>query len=575
MADEKLQGPELKKMIKLGRKKPMPFAFCPGKKMDEHVVMVDRRKNPSILSKSAKKIGTSPKVAFGTFEVKGKVMEMTCERTVAKMAKTLKMYLKTQKVQVNIVIKDIDGNELESEIEELPEDPDFDQDDADDGVQAQDDGQQQDTVPPAPPPPGVQDQDVGQQQETAPPAPPPPGVQSKDDGDQQDQGNELDAKALASRLKAAQPGVMAVPGETGEKLKKVMAAAVAQIKGGDLYKANQSVTAIEGALAKLGNNTQPSAPPPPPGQPQAQDKDEPAQDTRALAARASALKQAIDGIDEPAKGKLLAALGAAAKQIKGGDLTTADATLTKIEAAANKAMASQGQQQNDDGSEQDGKDSDQGGQSAEAAKWAAAEARLQPHVDKAMAERRGDLDAINRAFNYAKELAADGAYDRALAAAGKVAELLKAAATATTTAAAAEADAAIPDDVVPYVQSRLAWIKTRQGLRSELEGLKSAIDATTADVEGLEDVPSRSGILFDYLNDLDSNLEDTLEKLVETPDGDQREKLKSDARAIIDTYRGVLDTDFFKAVDNNGFVTTNIRGAALDSLQKVSSALAS
>ncbi|MFD2853823.1 hypothetical protein ACFSZS_02050 [Seohaeicola zhoushanensis] len=265
-----------------------------------------------------------------------------------------------------------------------------------------------------------------------------------------------------------------------------------------------------------------------------------------------------------ARDKLIAALTNAAQLIKSGDLAGADALLTKIEAAVAKTAGTASQ-------ETAARDA----LPPEAAKWFAAEGKLAPLVEKAMQEKKGDLDGINRAFNYARELAADGAYDRALAAAGKVAQLLKEAASATTSAAAQEAQDAIPDNVVPFVQSRLAWINTRKALHQQISGLKSAIDSTTSDVEGLEDIPSRSGKLFDYLNDIDTDLEDTLEKLVETPEGDARTALKEQARGIIATYQGVLDTPFFQAVDDNGFVATNIRGSALDSLSKVSAALAS
>lgn len=532
MADDKLEGPALKKMVKLAKKKPLAFAFCPGKKMDEHVIMIDRRKGPTILGKAAKKEGTSPKVAFGTMAVSGKVAELTCERVVPKMAKTLKQYFRTQKLMLNIVVLDENGQELESDIEDLPDDPEFDRDD-DTDLAEEEEAQAADS--PA--------EEVAQEAEEAP---------AEDDAD----SDGPDPRALAARLKAAQPGVMGAEGPIADKLKKIMAVAVSQIKAGELAKADQAITGIEAALAKMGaassgKDAAPEAGP---------EQEDTAADARALAARAGALKQTLGAVAEPARGKLLAALGAAAGQIKAGDLTAAGATLDKIEAAAAKVS---------------GADKTAEAANPDAAKWAAAESRLQPLVDKAMAEKRGDLDAINRAFNYGKDLAADGAYDRALAAAGKVAELLKAAAAAEGTAAAAEAREAIPDDVVPYVKSRLAWIDTRKGLRKEIEGLKSAIDGATAGIEGLEDVPAKSGVLFTYLDDIDGKLEDTLETLVETPDGPDREKLKSQARQIIDQYKGVLDTDFFQAVDSNGFANTNIRGAALASLDEVSTALAS
>lgn len=526
MGKEKLTGPELKKMVKLSKKKPLAFAFNPGKKKEEHVVMIDRRLSASILGKAAKAEGTSPKVAFGQMETEGKLVTLTCERIVPRLAKTLKMYFKTQRITVNVQVLDADGNALESDIEDLPDDPEFDADDVDEQ------GPEEDT--------------------------------DTDAAEATDQGDD-ETKWLAARLKTAQPGVAAAQGEMGEKLRKALAAAVSQLKSGDLNTANRTINAIESALDQLEQEASvPEAPetapdPEPDTEPAPETKPDPQPDARALAARAGELKTAIGAVQGPAAEKLSAALVAGVKALKGGKLETAEATFGKIEAALAKLGASA--------------PSAPETVSPEAQKWAVAESRLQPLVDKAMAEKRGDLDAINRAFNYAKELAASGDHARALAAAGKVAELLKAAQSATTTAAASEAADAAPDNVVAYTQSRLAWIKTRGDLRGEIQSLKSAIDTATAGVDGLEDVPSKSGGLFDYLDDIDTALEDTLEKLVETPDGESREQLKATAKQIISKYETTLDTPFFQAVDNNGFVKTNIRGAAMASLGAVSTAL--
>jgi len=334
----------------------------------------------------------------------------------------------------------------------------------------------------------------------------------------------------------------------------VTAQAVSQIKSGDLEAADKTLTALEGAIAKLG----PADFDPPQAQPAAQETTA-GPDVGALAARTKALRDVIGGITGPAGEKLTKALGNAAKQIKSGDLTGADSLLARIETAVNR-MA-------------DDSDGDNATKSPEAAKWAKAESRLQPVVDTLMQEKRGDLDAINRFFNFAKEQAAAGNYDKAMAAATRVAGLVKQAEGETTTAAARDAQEAAPDNVVAYTKTRLSWANTRSGLRKELEGLKTAIDKATAGIDGLEDVSANSGILFDYLNGIDSNLENTLEQLVESPDGAQRESLKSAARKIIDEYRDVLDTDFFQAVDDNGFVKTNIRANALSSLQEISVAL--
>ena len=207
----------------------------------------------------------------------------------------------------------------------------------------------------------------------------------------------------------------------------------------------------------------------------------------------------------------------------------------------------------------------------DAKKWDAALARLQPAVEKAMTDKRGDLAAINRSFDFAKDQAADGNYESALKAAAKTAELLKQAATMETTAAAQEAADITPEGLVKL---RVAWIETRLGMQKEIEGLKSAIDDATKNIDGMEEVSSKSKVLFDYVADIDTNLEQTLQKMADAKDEKSRDALKSDAMQIVDTYKGVLDSDFFKAVDDNGFVKTNIRDTALNSLQQVSAALA-
>lgn len=520
MADAKVEGDALKKLVKLGKKKRLSFAFCPGPQND-HTMVIDRRKKPEVISKLAKKEGAGVKVAFGTFVLNQKTVELTCERVVPAMAKTLKKYLKSQKVMVNILVMDENGNTLESDIEDLPDDPDMDAEEPDDNADEE-------------------AQDAADEQEDQAEA-------LEADVPEKPQG---DAAALVARLKAVQPVLATAAGDAKEKLNKAMAQAVAKIKAAELEAADRTITALEAAAARLSGAAAQAVQD---GKQTIQDQP----DIQALAARAKALKEEIAEVAAPAQEKLMAALGNAAKMLKAADLAGADTLLGRIEDAVKKAAGAA--QQPDAG--------------PDAAKWIAVRDRLQPRVDQLMQEKRGDLAGINRFFNYAKEQADAGVYDKALAAATRAAELIKAAGEAQTTAAAQDAQDSAPDNVVAYTQSRLAWIDTRTGLRKELEGLKAEIDKAATGVEGLEEVPQKSAVLFDYLEGIDSTLEDTLERLVETPDGDRRETLKKAAQKIIEDYKGVLDTDFFKAVDDNGFVTTNIRASALSSLQNVSTAL--
>ena len=544
MADMNVEGPELKKLVKLCKKTPLAFAYAPGKKPADALVSIDRRKSAGFLAKALKKQSTGPKVAYGTCSVDGKLMTLTCEQTVATMAKSLKKYLKTQKVLVNIEVLDAAGNALESDIEDLPPDPDMDDDDTvqDSGVEAT----PQESAAPEPTP-------EPEQAET------PAAPVSEVGEDAPDNETAAQRQRLTEQLTGLVGDVKSVAPAAAAKLVPALKIAKGLIESGDLDKAEATLGKIADAVAKTG------AAPTEQASDDANDQTA-APDARALAARAGSLKQSIDAVGEPAKAKLLAALGAAVKLIKSGDLAGADAAMTKIETAANKVAASTGSDK--------GVGDDTETTNPNAAKWAAAEARLQPAVDKAMDDRRGDLDAINRAFNYAKELAADGAYDRALAAAAKVADLLKAAQSATTTAAAADALENVPADVVPYVKSRLSWISTRESMRAELETLKATIDEVTADVEGLEAVSSQSAKLFEYLDTIDGRLENTLEKLVETADGPDREALKKQAHDLIAEYQKELDSDFFKDVDNNGFTSTSIRATAKANLADMSKVLA-
>jgi hypothetical protein len=80
--------------------------------------------------------------------------------------------------------------------------------------------------------------------------------------------------------------------------------------------------------------------------------------------------------------------------------------------------------------------------------------------------------------------------------------------------------------------------------------------------------------LLDYIDELDASLEKTLTQLTQSAQGPEREKLKAEAIGIITLYRNTLDTDFFKAVDGNGFTDTSIRSTALDALKGVEATLA-
>lgn len=126
-----VRGGELKKLIKLAKKQPVNFAYNPGSGPKDDYFGMDRRKPAKVIGKAAKDEGAGTKAAFGTATVEGKILSLSCIRTVPSIAKKLKKYLLSEKIRLNIQVLDESGKVLEAEIEEdLPEDPELAEDGA-------------------------------------------------------------------------------------------------------------------------------------------------------------------------------------------------------------------------------------------------------------------------------------------------------------------------------------------------------------------------------------------------------------------------------------------------------------
>ncbi|MCF6233346.1 MAG: hypothetical protein L3J36_09665, partial [Rhodobacteraceae bacterium] len=272
MSEFALEGPELKKMVKLASKGALPFAFNPGKSPDEHYFALHRKRPARALAKAAKEEGVGKKAAFGTCLVEGKVMKLQCEVVVPTMAKTIKKFLKANKIALNVEILDADGVLLESDIEDLPDDPDL-----------------------------------------------------QDDTPVQEAQEELSTADLIARVKAAQPRIAAAPKPVAEKLAPALKKVVGEIKAENLAQAAKSLGLIEGVLAKLpvateAPTTETAAPP----------------STAELVKRLTEIKAGIGGIDGPAAEKLSAALAKVVTALKAGNLDTAAAGASQLEAALTK-----------------------------------------------------------------------------------------------------------------------------------------------------------------------------------------------------------------------------------------------
>lgn len=202
-----------------------------------------------------------------------------------------------------------------------------------------------------------------------------------------------------------------------------------------------------------------------------------------------------------------------------------------------------------------------------AAKWAAVAPALETLYAAAMARNPENRQKLQAAWAMATEKAEAQDYKAALT----IAERLKPALDAAAKAAPAEAAPEVPKDVVPFQKSRVLWARTRSTMRSELGKLQSAIDAVARQHADLE---IDSSELFDHLEVFDDTLEDILDRITTTPDGQEREALKKQAIAAIENYQAALSSGFFSDVDkNNGFAPVAITSTAVNSLSTISRVL--
>jgi hypothetical protein len=220
MTDFAVAGDDLKKMLKIAKKRPMQFAYCPGQSAESDLLALHRKKSGAIMGKALRAEGDGNKMAFGTFSVEGKLVTLQCDRVLPALAKKLKKFLKSNKVMRNVRVLDADGNVLEEDIEELPEEAEEEDDTPDaalDGEDEADDGDEAAATGDA-------------RAEDAP---------------------AVDTAALIARIQSLQPRIAQVGGETGERLRKAIVEAAGFLKAGDGPRAGAVLDRIETVLAKL------------------------------------------------------------------------------------------------------------------------------------------------------------------------------------------------------------------------------------------------------------------------------------------------------------------------------------
>jgi len=531
MSEFAVKGPELKKLVRLARDSALPFAFNPGKTEDEHYFALHRKRPARALGKAAKDEGVGTKAAFGTCKIEGKVMQLRCEVVVMGMARSLKKFLKANKVNLNVEIMDPDGKVLESDIEDLPDDPEQSED------------------APA----------------TEAPAP------------------QINVADLVARLKIAQQRIVAAPPPVAEKLNQVIKKVVVGIKEQKLVEAARSLAQIEAVLAKLPAAAA-KAPPTPNA---AASNDGAGPDAATVMADIRTLAKDAQALPDPMKAKVIKPIQQLGALVKAGEIERAADGSVKVrkvlDALGQQAAAAQqaepapepmpeAPQQSEQEAVQEQPDVDDA-----KARWQEAYATLKPSSDAAISEHRfaseAEEDTFKARLKYAEinasENSAEG-FEAALKAVPSLLAMLDAA--AKNPKGMSKPD--IGDDVQPFANSRLKWSQTRATMHSELKKLQDAISAACKEDPDLVDMAGMVTDLDNYLKGLDARLEDRLDDVVKAAQGEEREEKKGVARDLLAEYQKELQSDFFSDVDgNNGFVTISVASTANAALAEIADVL--
>lgn len=290
-----VHGDELKKILRLGRRRPMPFAFCPDSDGAAPLFATHRKKPPEIIARVTRKDSGQTKVAFGTFVVQGKVIVLTCEKVVPEIARKLRRFMRIEKMPLHVRVLDQFGQEIEADLDDEGEgegDPLGPDDDDEDGRRT-----------------------AG------------PGAGGRD--------------ALGQRIEALRPVVLAAGGERGERLRDLFSAALRAREGGGAADAARLVDRLEDeAAALMASGARPQ------GISLRQPGRPPALPDRAgllrLARRVAAIRGRVEVLEGPAAARLMAALAIAADAVRRGDPAGAEDALARIAPAVDRAEAAAG-----------------------------------------------------------------------------------------------------------------------------------------------------------------------------------------------------------------------------------------
>lgn len=462
---------DLKSMVAVARKRPLSFAICLGKKPEGAVFLMDRKKKPDILQRTAKKQGETPKLCSGEVSVKGKIISLQCsDAPPPGLIKHMKDFMsKTADLPMKFLLLDAEGGVLEAE-----------EGDAEEFAALPAEGGEEDAGEEAAAAP--QDAADAPEAEAAPAAAEPGAPAAAQAGAAEPNPAEEKLRAALAGMERQIAGLE--DGAATAKLAPVAAHVGGQIEAGEFAKAAAGLKALGAALAKLGAEAAPAPAAPDP-------------------------------------------------------------------------------------------------------KWERMRAVLEPRVAEALKANHPEAGKIRAVWAFAQEKAEAGDTGPALKAGERLVGMLRPAAApeaapaadAPPEAAPAAAPEAAPASDAPPVNAkalavaRLKWIDTKRQMKADLDKFQAAVVSQADGDPDKAEIAAAATALIAEFDAFDEALQDQLDDVVNTPDGAKREGFKKLADGSIKTYQRVLESPFFRMIDDNPFTKVAVASNAKRSLELVSSAL--
>jgi hypothetical protein len=382
MAEEfPVPADRLRKLVKKSRQMPIAFGFNAGTSDDDdEYLAAHARKPPELMGKIAKTEGAGNKAAYGTFVAEGSEIHLTCFQTIPQLAKKFKKYLKVNnKITLNVVVMDPDGNIIDSDIEVLEDwfrdEGGEDEDDDEDSGAA--------TVPPPAP------QRAAAVQAPAPAAAPPRAAAAPPPVP------ETAVAQRAARLRAMQAKLGGLPPDLAARLRPAVMEAAQLLREERPDEADAILRQLTAVLARVQVTA--AARPRPPAPPPAAEAPAPAATLPPSDPRLARLRAALGVLRGQAAGlpaglALHATLDRAGQALDGGAAHAALAAMKDAQAAQRRARRAR-------------------------ARWDRAQAILAAPVARALAGGgRADPETLRHGWDAVRQMAEQGQWDRALAA---------------------------------------------------------------------------------------------------------------------------------------------------------------